>query len=209
MSEAADDKRMRPVKRPTGSFDFFEVDSGADLVSQRAHDSAQLLLDGVRQAEASGERQALQNVLDYATAHGLDTLAELWADAPANSAAGALWRLYLLRAMLKDQSEETVLAFTRGIALSPGIDPVVTGAQKPATPAELQRISDDVFRGVFTGDVTIALHRAAAFARVVSLGLTDLANDNELSEPERSKALILRAARLRSMAHELDVAART
>ncbi len=46
-------------------------------------------------------------------------------------------------------------------------------------------------------------------ALVVSLGLTDLANDNELSEPERSKALILRAARLRSMAHELDVAART
>lgn len=200
---------MRPVKRPTGSFEFFEANSGADQVSQRAHDSAQLLLDGVRQAEASGDGNALQNALDYVSAHGVDTLAELWSDAPASSAAGALWRLYLLRAMLQDQAQETVLAFTRGVALSPGIDPVVAGAQEPATPAEMLRISNDVFRGVFVGDVSIALHRAAAFARVVSLGLVELANENELSEPERSEALILRAARLRSMAQELDLAART
>ena len=88
----------RPHHRPMTPGDrFFEaIEAGADpaAVAEAADRAATIIVRGARTAdqEAIGER-----LLHLAETEGIETIAELWSGAPADSLAGCLWRLYLLR----------------------------------------------------------------------------------------------------------------
>ena len=51
----------------------------------------------MRGARASGDGAVAERVLHLADTEGIETIAEAWAGLPADSVAGCLWRLYLLR----------------------------------------------------------------------------------------------------------------
>ena len=48
-------------------------------------------------AVRSEAAEVVERVVSLAEVEGLETLADLWSGSPADSLAGCLWRLYLLR----------------------------------------------------------------------------------------------------------------
>jgi hypothetical protein len=137
-----------------------------------------------------------------ADTEGLDTLADLWSGSPADSLAGCLWRLYLLRSWVYADPVAAAREFDAGRRLTP-VHEVVAGVVDPPGPDEVRQLADQVLRGVVHGDFADTLYRAAAFARVVAAGrahagapLTSTTYDSDLS-----------ASRLFTMAEQLEQAA--
>ncbi|MEV7693265.1 DNA-directed RNA polymerase subunit beta [Microbacterium sp. NPDC089189] len=201
-----DDSRHfhKPIRRPAELFDrLFSGDDPAE-VSRVAHSTASALLARVRQ---NPDAEVVDRLVTFQAAHGIDDLAELWSRAPARSLPGALWRLYLLQAMIHDDAQTAALLYDRGRTSLSSIDEVVAGAPAPAGPEELVALIDMIMRGLFEGDFAIALERAAAFCRITATGATHLADDYEISEPQRASTFTTRALRLATYADDLMASA--
>lgn len=195
----------RPVQRPASTFDRRFGSTDPAEVSRAAHATASALLTRVRD-EPSDE--VVERLVAFTDAHGIDTLAELWSHSPARTLPGALWRIYLLQLMVHGDPHIASLLYQRGSTELRSADAVVAGAATPAGPDELVRLADVILRGVFEGDLAVALERAAAFCRVQAAGATHLADDYEPTEPERASELTRRAERLAGYAADLAAAAR-
>ena len=137
---------------------------------------------------------------------GVETLAELWADAPPVSLAGALWRLYALQEATTRDGEGWAAWYRAGHAAY--ASRVVAGAVEPPGPAELRRLTDTILTGAYRSEIDVAFERAAAYARVVALGQVEHAEGSEAAAPDRAAALTRRAARLVSTADALEAAGR-
>jgi hypothetical protein len=195
----------RPVRMPAEHFDFVKGGEDPAVIVRSAHETAQALVSRVR---ANPDPEVVSRLVSFAEREGIDAVAELWSRAAAFSLPGALWRLYLLREMVRRDPELVSLAFNRGAERLRSIDPVVAGAPTPASPEEIMTLADQILRGVFEGDLALALDRAASFARVTADGSLDLADDADATEPARADVLTKRAARLSALAEELSVSAR-
>jgi hypothetical protein len=164
----------------------------AELV-QAAHATAEALVQHGR----SGDDAVTARLVALTDEHGIDEVALLWAGRPADSLPGALWRLYALRAGIRRQSELMARAFDAGRHRAP-VHEAVAGVADPPGPAEVRGLADAVLAGAFSGELDVALERAAAFCRVVSTGWALLADDVVPAErgspggrdPERTTALI-------------------
>lgn len=199
MSDASRDFH-KPVRRSPDSFDRnFAADDPAEA-SRVAHATASALLARVREQPHD---EVIDRLVTFTDAHGIATIAELWAHSPARSLPGALWRLYLLQLMIHDDPQTAALLYDRGRIEIASPDPVVAGAPTPAGPEELVALIDTILRGVFQGDFAVALDRAAAFCRVQAAGATHLADDYEPTEPQRASTLTTRALRLATYAGDL------
>jgi hypothetical protein len=132
----------------SGRFEALVGDTDPAVRSEAADRCATLLVRGGRD---TADEDVVARVVRLAETEGLDTLAELWAGAPADSLAGCLWRLY------------------------------VAGVVDPPGPQEVRELADLVLRGVVQGDFADTLYRAAAFARVVAAGRAHLGSSHALS----------------------------
>ena len=165
---------MRPHHRPsTPGAGFFEaIECGADPIQlSEAADRAATLL--VRGAHDSDDIEISDRVLHLADSEGLETLAELWSGSAADSLAGALWRLYLLRSWVHADPVGAAREFEAGQSRAE-VARVVAGVADPPGPDELRRMVDEVLRGIAERDFADVLLRAAAFARVVATGRASL-----------------------------------
>jgi hypothetical protein len=190
-----------------GRNEFEEFPGGEDpaKVMRAAHDSAHQLL---ARAIGSDDPEVVDRLVHYTDEHGIDALAELWARSLPHSLPGALWRIYLVRVMIRQNPEEVALLFQRGTEILRTIDAVVAGAPTPAGPQEVTELADRILRGLFEGDFAIALERAAAFCRVEAAGASSIADDQDAVSPERASELTTRALRLITTADELAACAR-
>jgi hypothetical protein len=183
----------RPHHRPMTPGDEFFADivGGADPAQLReAGDlAATLLVRGVR----DGDAELAERVVRLADTEGLETLAEVWSGAPADTLAGCLWRLYLLRSWVHAAPHEVAREFEAG-QVRAQVARVVAGVADPPGPDELRRMVDEVLRGITASDFADTLLRAAAFARVVATGRAAL---------DRSPDEV---ARLLTMAEQLEAA---
>jgi len=142
-------------------------------------------------------------VVSLADSEGLDTLAELWAGAAADSLAGCLWRLYLLRSWVYADPLAAAREFDAGRRHTP-VHEAVAGVVDPPGPDEVKTLVDQVLRGVVRGDFADTLYRAAAFARVAAAGRAHIGSVRAASPYESD----LSAAKLLTMAEQLEHAAR-
>ncbi len=160
-------------RRPTflGPGALEAVSGGGDpaLRSEVAATTARLLVTSARGDPAREDAEIVSRLVSLADEHGLEVLAELWADAPAESLAGALWRLYTLRQWVHLDPAGAAREFDAGRASAP-VAEVVAGVGDPPGPDEVREMVDAVLRGVAVGDVATTFERAAAFARVVAAG---------------------------------------
>ncbi|HEU5222371.1 MAG TPA: DNA-directed RNA polymerase subunit beta [Candidatus Lumbricidophila sp.] len=198
----------RPKRVPSTALDGPGGGEDPAFAAARAHEVAEALLARVRH---HADPELVRRVLTYVDEHGIDTIAELFAEASSHSLPGALWRVYLLRAAVRADAPGIALAFRRGVHSLPTIDVVIAGAPTPTGPEELLDLADTVLRGVFTGDFATALDRAAAFARIASAGLLSLADDADASasvHPDRPADLTTRASRLAALAADLGACAK-
>jgi hypothetical protein len=186
---------------------FESIKGGEDpaQISRIAHETAQALLARVRESPDPG---VVERLVGYTDEHGIDAVAELWSRATPRSLPGALWRIYLVRLLIRQDAEGTAYLYQRGIDVAVTIDPLVAGAAAPTGPAEIILLADEILRGLFTGDFAIALDRAAAFCRVISAGCASIADDLDNTEPARSSELTTRALRFSTTAQEFASCAR-
>lgn len=195
----------KPTQFSPSQFEAFQGAEDPAQISRVAHETAHALLNRVRAEPDAG---VIDRLVGYTDEHGIDAVAELWARASPRSLPGALWRIYLLRVLIRQDPEETSFMFQRGTEVVPTIDPVVAGASMPTGPAEIIELADRILRGLFEGDFAVALERASAFCRVGSAGCTSVADDIEVTEPERATELTTRALRMSQIAAELTSCAR-
>lgn len=207
--------KPRPVLRPSGWIEPEHTAGDPAVGSRLAHDTAAALLARAR-AEAPEDPALLERLGQLHDETTLEAVAELWSSAAAQSLPGALWRVYLMRAVILHDPSSSGLAYERGAGLLGGVDPVVAGAARPAGADEVRQVADAIMTGVFTGDFADALERLAAFARVCAAGWVDLANDADFLEgtipgapvPPRATEYTVRAARLSDIAQDLARSAR-
>ncbi|MHA6670059.1 DNA-directed RNA polymerase subunit beta [Homoserinimonas sp. A447] len=174
-------------------------------ISRIAHETAGALLGRVREQP---DAEIVERLVTYTDENGIDAIAELWSRASPHSLPGALWSIYLLRALTRQDAEQSSFLYQRGTEVVSNIDAVVAGATSPTGPAEITALADEILRGLFQGDFAVALERAAAFCRLTSLGATSVADDVEVASPERATALTTKALRLSHMAGELAACAK-
>ena len=170
--------------------------TGTDPIARidAAHETAAVLLGTGRAAAEPTVTARLVAIVDEV---GITTLADLWADRPAQSLPGALWRLYALRQWIRENTPDRAREYAYGVGFA-DVDHVVAGVDPPGL-EEVREVADQILRGAFEGDFAVALERAAAFCRVVVAG--------RAYATEGLRAAI-GAARIRDTATELTECAR-
>lgn len=167
-----------------------------------AHRAARALVAGGRASDDPAVHERLVRLVD---AEGLDVVAGLWADSPATTLPGALWRLYALREWVRRDPRTIAERYRLGTQRAE-VSEVVAGVASPPGPDEVLALVDAVLAGVYTADLAVALERAAAFGRVLVAGSAldaDLVPDEDLaSRMTRGASGLLRTA------EELEEAAR-
>lgn len=185
---------MDRPRRPTlfGPVALQAVSAGGDpaLREEAAQTTARLLLQGARDSE---DAEVVARLVQLADEQGLEVLADLWADTPPESLAGALWRLYTLRQWVHLDPEAASREFARGRTSAP-VAEVVAGVADPPGPDEVRALVDEVLRGAATGDVAVTFERAAAFARVVAAGRAESHSDRGDEGPRLSAVRLVRTA---------------
>jgi hypothetical protein len=195
----------KPTQYSGDKFDEYEGGEDPAQIMRVAHDSAHALVDRARETEDSA---VVERLVAYTDANGIDALAELWARSSPRSLPGALWRIYLIRVLIRQDAAGTSFLFQRGTEVLATIDAAVAGAPMPTGPEEITELADQILRGLFRGDFGVALDRAAAFCRILSAGATSVADDADPVHPERATELTTRADRLSLTAEELTSCAR-
>jgi len=183
----------RPLTPGDRFFEAIESDEDQTRVAEAADRAALLLVRGARQA---GDDQVAERVLHLADTEGIEAIAEVWAARPADSVAGCLWRLYLLRSWVYADPLGVAREFEAGRARAQVHD-VVAGVAEPPGPEELRALVDQVLRGIVVSDFADVLLRASAFARVVAAGRAELEDTDTVA-----------AARIQQVADQLEHAAR-
>ncbi|GAA1493533.1 DNA-directed RNA polymerase subunit beta [Curtobacterium herbarum] len=194
----------RPVQFTDAEFAALQGGEDPALVNRVAHDTANALLHRVRE---DPDPAVVERLVTYTDVHGIEAIAELWARVGPHTLPGALWRIYLVRTVIRQNPEEVAYLFERGTQLIGTIDQAVAGAEEPTGPAEILTLSDRILHGLYTGDFAVALERGAAFARLTAAGATSVADDADVSAAERASALTTRAFRLAELAEDLSAAA--
>jgi len=194
---------MSDFKKPSlpGSALFEAQAAGADPAEMAAagHRIANLLVRGPRDDADQG---LVDRVLHLADAEGLGVIADLWSHAAADSVAGTLWRLYLLRTWVYREPEQAAREFAAGKAFAP-VHEVLAGVVDPPGPDEVIALVDTVVRGIVGDDFDVTLDRAAAFAHIVGVGRSQL----DGGDPHSAARLVDTATHLRRAA-ELERAGR-
>ena len=199
------DNFHKPTQFSGSKFESFQGGEDPAQISRVAHETAHALLARVR---SDPDSHIVERLVAYTDEHGIDAVAELWSRATPRSLPGALWRIYLVRLLIRQDPEGTAFLYQRGTEVAATIDPVVAGATLPTGPSEIIALADEILRGIFTGDFAVALDRAAAYCRVTATGCTSLANDLDATEPVRSSELTTRALRFSTTAEEIAACAR-
>ncbi|GGU18954.1 hypothetical protein GCM10007979_17200 [Nocardioides albus] len=155
---------------------FFDSILGGDdpaLVQEAADAAATALVRGARESD---DPAVVERILHLAESEGIETIAEVWSSSPAESLAGCLWRLYLLRSWVYADPVGAAREFEAGRTKAQ-VAQVVAGVAEPPGPQELKAMVDEVLRGIAGSDFAVVLLRAAAFSRVIAAGRASLDPD--------------------------------
>ena len=195
----------RPALYPNGALTALAGGFDPENLRSASHDSAQALLARVR---ATPQPEIVTALVTYTDHHGIDAVAELWSHSGAETLPGALWRLYLLRVLIRQDPAGIAVLFQRGADELATIDSVVAGVPSSTGPDELKQLADTILRGAFEGDFAIALERASAFCRITASGCLSVTHDIENTNPDRARELTTRASRFITIANNLHACAR-
>ncbi len=174
----------------------------ADVFSAAQTVAAKLVATG-QDPEADAETVAW--LIDLVDDIGLDTMARLWADAPAVTYGGALWRLYALQQATQRDGDRWAAWYRAGYDAY--ASRVIAGASEPPQARDLQTLITKILTGVYAGDFAIALERGGAYARVIAAGQHQHAERLEDYNPAAAAALEHRSVKLQRTATELELCA--
>jgi len=147
-----------------------------DEVREIAERTATVLVRGAR---AEGDADLAERLVHLSDTEGMETLADLWSSATADSLAGALWRLYVIREWIHADPGRAARAYEAGKGTAQ-VARAVAGVADPPNPEAMCTVIDDVLRGIVRGDFADVLWRAAAVLHVLGAGraLTESGSSN-------------------------------
>ena len=187
---------MEDFEHRSGGLDPAEVFSAAQTLA------AKLVATG---QDPDADTATVDWLIDLVDDVGLDTMAQLWADAPAVTFGGALWRLYALQ-QATDRDGDRWAAWYR-CGYDAYASRVIAGATEPPQAKDLQTLITKILTGVYAGDFAIALERGGAYARVIAAGQHQHAVQLEDHNPGAAAALEHRSVKLQRTATELELCA--
>ena len=142
------------------------IEGGEDpaVASELAHRTAQALVGGFPEPDGAREIEPItrEGVVAVVAAHGVDAVAELWADSPATTLPGALWRLFLVREWIRrdpalvERRYATVVDLTGPDddgALASRLDAALAQGRPAIAPEELRQRLDSALAGALEGSV--------------------------------------------------------
>lgn len=194
----------RPAMLSTERAELLPGDPDPAERNELAHTTATALVTGGRAGADDADLQ--RRLVHLVESEGLDLLAQLWSASPAETLPGALWRLYLLREWTRRDPRTISERYHLGLHRAE-VSGVVAGVASPPGPQEVRDLSDAVLHGVFSGDLDVALDRAAAFLHVLVSGTALDADWVENSDADGAEHLTRRAGALQSTAEDLQQAA--
>lgn len=193
----------RPAMLDPRQADELVGDVDPALRQEVAHATAQVV---VHQGRAAEDPEVVTRLVTLVETEGLDVVAGMWADSPATTLPGALWRLYVLREWVRRDPRTVAARYRLGVSRAEVADAIAGVAATPG-PQDVSRLVDAVLSGVFVADLAVALERAAAFCRVLATGAAldaDLVDDGRGDEAHR---ITRGASGLVRTAEELEAAA--
>lgn len=197
------------------------IPSGIDpaVKHQLAHDSAAALLAGTRQFAATvAAPEVRQNLINLVRTEGLGDIAALWSEADPISLPGALWRLYVLHTWVDHDPGTVKDRVELGKQTVPGLA-YLAGFPEPPAIDTIKGTLNEILAGAFTGDLGMALRRAAAVTMLAAFGTVQLESAAEAAKSTEyadvSLATIealdhrhtLAASRLLKLGEQLEAAA--
>lgn len=201
--DPVEDRPHRPA--PYADLTGFIDAAGGVTPSSRAEiaaATADLLVQVGRAGDGAGDIDRFIALVDRV---GIETLSALWRDSDPVSLPGALWALYLLHHWARTNAEQVRLLWRAGAPLAPA-EAAVAGFGDDADVSAVQVGVDAILRGVYRGDLAVALERAAATFRVLAAGRRDRA-ESAVDADERTSECGA-AARNDQVAADLTAAAR-
>jgi hypothetical protein len=94
----------KPTQYSGDKFDTYEGGEDPAQILRVAHDTAHAL---VNRARENDDPEVLDRLIAYTDEHGIDAIAELWARSSPRSLPGALWRIYLVRLLIRQDPAGT------------------------------------------------------------------------------------------------------
>lgn len=158
------------------------IEGGADtaVASELAHRAAQALIGGF--PTAPDDPITREGVIAVVAGRGIDDAAELWADSPAATLPGALWRLFLVREWIRrdpglvERRYATVVDLTGPDddgALASRLDAALAEGRPVISPQGLREHLDAALAGALEGSVPALaplLATASAFLAALAAG---------------------------------------
>ncbi|MEQ6900258.1 hypothetical protein [Nocardioides sp. YIM 152588] len=187
----------RPARRDGGFFEGFVGGTDPATLSEAADRAAVLLVRGAR---GDDEAAVAERIVHLADTEGIEAIAEVWSGAPADTLAGCLWRLFVLRSWVHADAAGVAAEFEAG-RRSAEVAHVVAGVADPPGPDELRTMVDAVLRGIGTGDFADVLFRASAFARVVAVGRAHLPGAEGAADADGVRRMLALAEQLEAAGH--------
>lgn len=203
-SDSSRPRFRRPAMLDPRQAEELPGDIDPALRSEIAHTTAAAIVH--RGRSRGGDPALVDRLVRLVETEGLDVVAALWADSPATTLPGTLWRLYVLREWVRRDPRTVADRYRLGLDAAP-VHHVVAGVPSPPGPEEVRDVLDQVLSGVWTGDLDVALERGAAFCRVLGTGAAFDADHLDLAPDDSSARLTRSAGSLVRTAEELEHAA--
>ncbi len=194
----------RPAMLSARQADELPGDLDPALLSEAAHTTAQAVVRGGRLG--SEDEALVARLVALVDEEGIEEVATLWSQSPADTLPGALWRLYLLREWVRRDPRRIADRYRLGVGRAE-VAGAVAGVADPPGPNEVVALADAVLAGVYSADLAVALERAAAFLRVLVTGAALDADGMADGEADLARHVTRRASVLLTTAEELESAA--
>lgn len=194
-------KPRRPAIIEPETLEYLEGEEDPALSSESAHTSARILIRAPKGEWSDPDSETKSRLLGYLATHGVDELAELWADSPAETLPGTLWRLLLLDEWMKRFPQQVAARFKQGMSnpkLSRYID--VQGARTIDFPDWRKRLGS-IMTGEFHQNFADFLDESQAVLRVLAASEEIWIKESQ-SDP-LSNAVTTRDSALLNTAEEL------
>ena len=160
------------------------IEGGEDpaVASELAHRTAQALVGGFPEPDGAREIEPIirEGVVAVVAAHGVDAVAELWADSPATTLPGVLWRLFLVREWIRRDPALVARRYATVVDLTGRDDKVLARfeaalaeADPAPSPLDVRALLDRVLTGRADGGLPAlvpVLATVAAFLRALAAG---------------------------------------
>ena len=206
----------RPARLDPEAAEQIEGSTDTAVASELAHRAAQALIGGFPGTETDDDPITRSGVVTAFATNGIDDIAELWADSPATTLPGTLWRLFLVREWIRRDPELVARRYATVIDLTDADDTAnarlesALGEARPVpSPTDLRERLDAVLAGSVEDSVTeIAplLSATAGFLRALAASSNPVWIEDDTDE--LADRVTRRDSALLATADELTDAAR-